>query len=98
MPAMRWRRSLTWNTRDLSWRIASLFLVGSFLFALGSFPPYSQAVDPGVVGVTFVVGSIFFTAAGYSQFFQTINETDRARGVRFLAWQPRRILWWATGV
>ena len=99
---MRWRRDLTWNPRDLGWRIAALFALGSFLFALGSFPPYSQLVDGRLVGVTFVVGSIIFTAAGYGQFLQLINEGDTggsAAGARRLwSWRPRTTLWWATVV
>jgi hypothetical protein len=99
---MQWRRHLSWHPGDLSWRIAALFMVGSFLFALGSFPAYSQLVDPGIVGITFVVGSIFFTSAGYSQFVQAINSSDDGTPdsgpFRFWAWQPRRMLWWATAV
>ncbi len=70
---MRWRRELTPDPGDLNWRIAALFMVGSSLFALGSFPPYWGLVDPRVVGITFFVGSLFFTSAGYSTFFQVIN-------------------------
>ena len=65
---MQWRRQIAWRPRELDWRVAALFMVGSFLFALGSFPPYAQLVDPRVVGGTFFLGSLFFTAAGYSQF------------------------------
>ena len=71
---MQWHRELTWNPHDLQWRIALLFMVGSFLFALGSFPPYSQRVDARIVGITFVLGSIFFTSAAYSQLVQIIND------------------------
>jgi hypothetical protein len=98
---MQWRRELTWNPHDLGWRIAALFMIGSFLFAIGSFPPYSQLVDPRAVGITFVVGSLFFTSAGYSQFLQVINEPDADAGpgaFRFWAWQPANTLWWATFV
>ncbi|MDH3755140.1 MAG: hypothetical protein OEU32_14815 [Acidimicrobiia bacterium] len=98
---MQWRRELTWNPRDLSWRIAALFMVGSFLFALGSFPPYSQLVDGRVVGITFVLGSILFTAGGYSVFYQVINSDDDGEpssGRRFWAWQPDRTAWWAAFV
>ncbi len=95
---MRWR--LVWNPGDLGWRVSALFMVGSLLFAVGSFPPYAQLVDPGTVGVTFFVGSVFFTSAGYSQFLQVINEPVTGAGPRnqfsFWAWQPDRILWWAT--
>jgi hypothetical protein len=95
---MQWRRALTWNPSDLGWRIAALFMTGSFIFAIGSFPLYSQKVDPGIVGVTFLVGSIMFTAAAYSAFFQVINDADHAVGsgrFRYWAWQPGRTLWWA---
>ncbi|MDH3754535.1 MAG: hypothetical protein OEU32_11750 [Acidimicrobiia bacterium] len=101
-PGIRWHRELSWTPGDLTWRIAALFMVGSFLFALGSFPLYAQNVDPGTVGVTFVVGSIFFTSAGYSQFLEVVNGADDASpstdSFRFWAWQPNRILWWATAV
>ncbi len=96
---MQWRRELTWNPNDLGWRIATLFMVGSFLFALGSFPPYSQLIDGRAVGITFVVGSLFFTAGGYSVLFQVINtddDGDQAAGTRrFWAWQPHKTEWWA---
>ncbi len=93
---MRWRRQLTWNPHDLGWRIAVLFMVGSFLFALGSFPPYSAWVDGRIVGITFVVGSLFFTTAGYMAYTQVIND-GRAPGAPLLrwAWSPRTRSWWA---
>ncbi len=94
---MRWHRGLTWNPGDLGWRIATLFMVGSSLFALGSFPPYSQLVDGRAVGITFVVGSLFFTAGGYSAFLQVINtddDGDPARAERrFWVWQPNNMVW-----
>lgn len=96
---MEWHRQLVWKPSDLGWRVAALFMVGSFLFALGSIPLFSQTVDPGVVGVTFFVGSVFFTLAGYSQFLQVINDRADHRGpptFRFWAWQPDSMLWWAT--
>ncbi len=68
---MQWRRQIGWHPRLLDWRVAALFMVGSFLFGLGSFPLYAQRVDPGTVGVTFVAGSVFFTAAAASQLLQT---------------------------
>lgn len=68
---MIWRRELRSTERGLGWRVAVLFMIGSLLFALGSFPLYAQNVDPGTVGVTFVVGSVFFTGAAASQLLQT---------------------------
>jgi uncharacterized membrane protein YkvI len=79
---MRWRRRLLGEAGTLGWWVAWLFMVGSFLFALGSFPPYGQTVDPTAVGVTFVVGSVFFTSAASAQLLQTV----RARGDGRLVW------------
>ena len=45
--------------------IASLFIVGSALFVLGSVPAYANAVGATIDGVTYFVGSIFFTAASF---------------------------------
>jgi hypothetical protein len=95
---MQWHRDLSWNPSDLGWRIPVLFMTGAFIFALGSFPLYSQNIDPGAVGVTFVVGSIIFTSAAYSSFVQMINDGASANGsdhFRYWAWQPSRTLWWA---
>ena len=40
---MRWRRSLSWRDRDLGVaRLLALFMVGSALFAVGSFPVYAE--------------------------------------------------------
>ncbi len=49
------------------------FIAGSFLFALGVFPPYAHNVDPRVDGVTFFIGSLFFTYAGYLQIALSLN-------------------------
>jgi hypothetical protein len=96
---MQWRRRLDWTPQDLGWRIAVLFIVGSSLFAIGSFPPYSQLVDGRVVGITFVIGSLFFTSAAYASVVQVIN-TDGASGEtpKRWSWSPRGPLWWATVV
>jgi len=93
---MRWRRRIEWTPHDLDWRIAVLFMVGSSLFAIGSFPLYWQLVDGRVVGITFVLGSLFFTSAGYSSFFQTVNDgRDAATPAKLWAWSPRGLLWWS---
>jgi predicted membrane protein len=82
---------------------AILFMVGSFLFALGAIPAYADAVGGSVDAGTFFLGSIFFTAAGYLQFVQAINAPD-ATGIdadtrfRWFAYQPHRIDWWACTV
>ncbi len=93
---MQWRRPIGWRPHDRGWRTALLFIVGSSLFALGSFPPYAQVVDGRVVGITFVLGSLFFTAAGYSTFLQVINDgRDDQAPTKHWAWSPRGAPWWA---
>lgn len=64
-------------------------MVGAALFALGSCPAYSQWVPAGVLGVTFVVGSVFFTCAAFGQL--------RLVGDRWW-WQPRSRVWRAGAV
>ena len=83
---MRWRRRLGKGAGGQDWWIAWLFMVGAFLFALGSFPPYGQTVDPGAVAITFVVGSVFFTSAALGQLALTVGERVDGR------------LLWAAGV
>jgi hypothetical protein len=70
---MRRRRVLGWHPTDISWRIAALFMVGSALFAVGSLPAYAARIDDTAVAATFFVGSLFFTSAGYSVFYELIN-------------------------
>jgi hypothetical protein len=47
--------------------IAWLFIIGSSLFALGSIPAYINAVGTTADSVTYFIGSIFFTAASFTQ-------------------------------
>ena len=88
------------RAHSLGWWVAVLFMIGSALFAVGSLPAFADAVDPRVVGVTFFVGSIFFTSAGYLQYVQVINAADgRTSGrIVLLAWQPDHVDWWAASI
>ncbi|MCU7729314.1 hypothetical protein ODJ79_36835 [Actinoplanes sp. KI2] len=54
----------------LNTAIASLFIVGSACFALGSVPDFADAVGGVADGVIFFVGSIFFTTASFLQLVQ----------------------------
>jgi hypothetical protein len=78
-----WRRQLNASTGDPSRRSGILFMIGSSCFALGSVPMYFSNVPGQVVGVTFFVGSIFFTSAGLTQ----LLEAKGASG--------DRLAWWA---
>jgi hypothetical protein len=94
---IRWRRELFDGPHDLTFAVAWSFMIGSTLFALGSFPPYFAFVDGAVVGATFVVGSVFFTAAAYGQFVQAVDDGRPGRR-RLVGWRPAEIVWWAAAV
>ena len=56
--AVRW-----WAPDRAVWWVAVLFMVGSACFALGAVPAYLDLVGVEADGVTFFVGSLFFTSA-----------------------------------
>src|SRR4051794_22431748 len=94
------RGHVGWRPADIGWRTALLFMIGSACFALGSVPGYASLVPTSVVGITFFVGSLFFTSAGFSQLVQTIDAAPAAHRTwsgrrRLFAWQAGRIDWWA---
>ncbi len=95
---MRWHRAIGWRPRHADWWVALLFIVGSALFALGSFPPYSQMVDPRAVGITFVLGSLFFTSAACLVFVQESRARPTDDPGRTVTPRLRRRSWWAAGV
>lgn len=84
--------------------IAWLFIMGSACFVLGSVPAYANAVGGPVDGITYFVGSIFFTSASFCQLIQaqspgTTGVDDAGQHepapVRFWNWQPRDRTWLA---
>jgi len=96
------RGSTWWAPGAVAWWIGVLFMVGSACFALGAIPAYADAVGTTTDAITFFVGSIFFTGAALLQYLEVVNansglagDRDRRR-VQVLAWQPRRIDWWAS--
>ena len=84
--------------------IAWLFMVGSALFVLGSVPAYLNAIGETADSVTYFAGSIFFTAASFSQLLQAqtpaMTDVDADSQytrvpVRFGAWLPHDRNWLA---
>ncbi len=77
-------------------------MVGSTCFALGAIPGYVSLVGIAADGITFFVGSIFFTSAAYLQYLEVANTSPspghRARPFRPASWEPRRIDWLATAI
>ena len=59
--------------------IASLFVLGSACFVLGSVPAYLNSVGGVIDGLTYFVGSIFFTTASFLQLLQA--QTPSMTGV-----------------
>jgi len=84
--------------------IAWLFMVGSACFVLGSVPAYANAVGGTVDGVTYFVGSIFFTSASFCQLVQAQSpamtsleamQHDTVGPLRLRGWLPHDRAWLA---
>jgi hypothetical protein len=84
--------------------IAWLFIVGSTCFVLGSVPAYVNAVGGPADGVTYFVGSIFFTTASFAQLLQVQSpamtgvdegEQHTRAPVRLWNWLPHDRGWLA---
>ncbi len=93
--------STWWAPMARGWWIAILFAVGSALFALGALQAYAVAVGIHADAVTFFVGSLFFTAAGFLTYREAVDAGPHPPGTprrRFFVYQPTRIDWWASGI
>jgi len=95
---------MTVRPARLNAAIALLFMVGSACFVLGSVPAYLNAVGGPVDGVTYFVGSIFFTSASYCQLVQAQSPATtgvdvvgqhRPAPVRLRGWLPHDRAWLA---
>ena len=62
--------STWWAPGAPGWWTGILFAIGSVCFALGAAPRYVDAVGVSTDGVTFFVGSLFFTAAALLMYLQ----------------------------
>lgn len=87
--------------------VAWLFVIGSACFVLGSVPAYVAAVGGWADGITYVVGSLFFTTASYGQLVQAqtpattaVDEVSQHRRVplRLLGWAPHDRGWLAAAL
>jgi hypothetical protein len=90
-----------WAPRARGWWIGVLFAVGSALFAVGAVPGYAGAVGSRADSITFFVGSLFFTAAGFLQYRESVDTGSGATGAgrrRVFVYRPAQIDWWASGV
>jgi hypothetical protein len=90
-----------WAPGARGWWIAILFAVGSALFALGAVPGYASGVGARIDSVTFFVGSLFFTAAGFLQYRESVDagaEGPVHGWGKVFVYRPRQIDWWACGI
>ena len=95
-PIVRW-----WDPGQPDWWVAALFSLGSICFAAGAMPPYASWVGAEGDGVTYFVGSIFFTVAAWLQLMVSVGavrpgtRVRRAHRWRALVRAPHRAAWWA---
>src|SRR4051795_10237921 len=91
-----------WGTPGRAdWQVAALFAIGSSCFMLGALPGYASLVGTVADGVTYAVGSVFFTLAALLQFLISVGAVrpDRRPGAG-VRWRGRvrdigRPEWWA---
>jgi hypothetical protein len=98
---------MTARPERLNRAIAWLFMVGSACFVLGSVPAYLNAIGGWVDGITYVIGSVFFTSASYAQLVQAqtpamtgVDEVSQHEPapVRLWSWLPHDRAWLAAAV
>jgi hypothetical protein len=95
-----------WMPARLGWWIAVLFIIGSALFALGGMRaaapdlPELGWIGASAVNPVFFVGSLFFTAAAYLQFYEALNGDITAPNAprRYFGWRPRNLGFLASAV
>ena len=78
-----------------------LFAVGSLLFALGALPAYAGAVGTTRDALTFFIGSLFFTSAGFLTYREAVDAGPQPPGAarrRLCVRQTSSLDWWASGV
>jgi hypothetical protein len=84
--------------------MAVLFVIGSLCFTVGGIASQWAASPRPLIGVTFFVGSLFFTSAAYLQYAEAVNAErglgPRRHPVRWrpASWEPKRIDWLAAAV
>jgi hypothetical protein len=95
---------MTVRPARLNATIAWLFALGSACFVIGSVPAYVTAVGGPVDGITYVLGSVFFTCASFWQLVQVQSPAATAvddvtqhepAPLRWVAWLPHDRNWLA---
>ena len=93
-----------WRPRRRGWWMAVLFIIGATCFTVAAVASQWGSSSRPAVGVTFFVGSIFFTSASFLQYEEAVNVERRLeprtarRRWRPVSWEPTRIDWLAASV
>jgi hypothetical protein len=86
-----------WRPRSRGWWMAILFSIGSACFVYGGAASQFRSSSHTGIGITFFVGSLFFTCAAYLQYAEAANVVHDAvagrRRWRPASWEPHRIDW-----
>jgi hypothetical protein len=81
-----------WAPHRIGWWTGALFAIGSTLFLAPSLPGATEVASPTAIAITYFIGSIFFTAAGYTQYLEVLNADREHRpgdtATRWLGWEP----------
>lgn len=94
--------STWWAPGAVGWWIGVLFAFGATFFALGAAPGYVKAVGNATDGLTYFIGSIFFTTAALLQFLESAfapvsDETAQAgHSRRVRPFRPLDLAWLAS--
>jgi hypothetical protein len=103
-PSQPAQESVWWRPHRRDWWMAVLFAIGALCFTAGGIASQWAATARPGIGVTFFVGSLFFTSAAYLQYAEAVNAERglgrRTHPVRWrpASWEPKRIDWLATFV
>jgi hypothetical protein len=98
------REPVWWRPRRRGWWMSVLFAAGSLCFTVAAVASQWASSPRPAIGVTFFVGSLFFTSASYLQFSETVNvprgpvPRGRSRRWRPASWEPKRIDWLAASI
>jgi hypothetical protein len=98
------RERVWWRPHKRSWWMSVLFAVGSTCFLVAALAAQWASTPREGIGVTFFIGSIFFTSAAYLMYSEAVNvertlEPGAGRGKwRPASWEPHRIDWVASSV
>jgi hypothetical protein len=97
------RAGVWWRPDRTGWWMGVLFAIGSTCFAVAAIASQWASVTRPGIGVTYFVGSLFFTTAAALQFHEAVDVERRPEhaartGRRWWSWEPARIDWLASGI